>query len=158
MASRDEAVKNLTLAEEREQKRLIAEAGKSKAEQTTKIVEKEKEKVDTALGQSREDLAKANEQLKEALKESLENEKEAKKAKELAERNAKEAEKQKTEAEKAKGVAEKAKSEAVTAKEDAVKAWQFEKDRAERLAKERGTTAITKLKGFDTGSGSAKKE
>ncbi|MBX3160204.1 MAG: protein kinase [Deltaproteobacteria bacterium] len=139
LVAKGEAEKQLAIATEKERLRVEEEKKRKKAEGETIQVTRDKDALERM---SKEKLFEANQQLQSALKESQDNEKEAKRAKELAEKNAREAEKQKNEA-------EKNKQEAVAAKNDAVRAWQFEKDRAERLAKDRGSSMIKDLKGFE---------
>ncbi len=133
------AEQQLALATEREQQRLVAEQGQHSAEAAKEQVEVAKQQVDTKLGQSEENLRETNTQLTLALGESKQNEEKAKTAQRRAEESA-------AAAQKAQAEALKAKSDADKARADAERAYKIEKDRAEKLKDQLGSTIVDDLK------------
>jgi hypothetical protein len=125
------------LTAQKEAEHQLAEVKKAKA--ATAVVTAEKNVVDQQLGQSQEDLKVTNEQLKLALDDATDKADQAKKAQRRAEQN-------EHIAQQAQDDAVKAKDEAVRAKDEARRAFEKEHDRAERLVKELGSTAIDTLK------------
>ncbi|HET9625466.1 MAG TPA: protein kinase [Kofleriaceae bacterium] len=135
--ARAEAAATEARAAQQEAEHQLAEVKKARA--ATAVVTAEKQKVDEKLDQSQEDLKVTNEQLRLALDDATDKAEQAKKAQRRAEQNERAAQLAQEEA-------VKAKDEAVKAKDETRKAYEREHDRAERLVKELGSTAIDTLK------------
>jgi serine/threonine protein kinase len=120
-----EAERQLDAAQRKEKERQIAEAAKQKAVEEKKVV-------DVALDKSKEQLEEANKELTSALGVSKENEQRAQVAAEQARR--------------AQAQAETAQKEALTAKAEAERLFRRERERAERMAKQVGSTIVDELK------------
>jgi hypothetical protein len=130
--AQQEAERNLEGMKKKEHERQLAEAAKQQ-------IAADKQVVDVKLDKSQEDLKVTNAELVKALAEATESAERAKRAQLRAEENARIAEKAQEEALASKDVA-------IKAKDDARRAFEKEHDRAERLVKQLGSTAIDTLK------------